>query len=167
MGKSTTSARPKAPAEGATDTQQLSAQVAELMGHVHRRSAGDTLALLNETGLTLAQLVTLHCLQFVGTQSISRIATTLRLSPAATSHLVDRLVKAGMVGRKEDPEDRRAKRVAITTAGDTFAKQVEETRTREFARVLARLSPALRRRLFSVLALVNRELASLPEEPRT
>jgi DNA-binding MarR family transcriptional regulator len=165
--RNATAPKPRAPAKDAADTEQLSARVADLMGHVHRRSAGDTLAMLSDTGLTLAQLVTLHCLQFVGTQSISKIAATLRLSPAATSHLVDRLVKAGMVGRKEDPEDRRSKRVAITPAGDAFAKQVEETRTREFARVLARLSPALRRRLSSVLALVNRELASLPEEPRT
>jgi DNA-binding MarR family transcriptional regulator len=136
------------------------------MNHVHRRSAGDTLAMLNETGLTLAQLVTLHCLQFVGTQSVTKIANVLRLSPAATSHLVDRLVQAGMVERKEDPEDRRAKRIAITEAGNTFARRVEESRTFEFARVLSRLSPVLRRRLHAVLALVNRELASLPEEPR-
>jgi len=159
--------RARPPASGRGDAQQLSAEVAQLMGHVHRRSAGDTLAMLNETGLTLSQLVSLHCLQFMGTHSISEIATTLRLSPAATSHLVDRLVKAGMVERKEDPEDRRAKMVAITAAGRAFASQVEESRTHEFARVLARLSPSLRRRLFSVLALVNRELASLPEEPRT
>src|SRR5689334_20740896 len=108
---------PRKAAKATSDAAQLSAAVAQLMGHVHRRSAGDTLAMLNETGLTLAQLVSLHCLQFMGTHSISEIATTLRLSPAATSHLVDRLVKAGMVERKEDPDDRRAKRVAITDAG--------------------------------------------------
>src|SRR5687768_4842132 len=86
---------------------RLSALVGELMGHVHRRSAGDTLSILTEAGLTMAQLVALHFLQHGGPTSVSAIASTLRLSPAATSHLVDRLVKARLVERREDPDDRR------------------------------------------------------------
>ena len=137
------------------------------MGHVHRRSAGDTLAILTEAGLTMAQLVALHFLQHGGPCSVSAIAATLRLSPAATSHLVDRLVQARLVERREDQQDRRAKRVAITTAGVALTARVQAERTREFATVLGRLSAALRQRFASVLTLVNRELASLPEETKT
>lgn len=144
--------------------ERLSALVGELMSHVHRRSAGDTLSMLGEAGLTMAQLVAMHALAHAGAHSVSAIAATLRLSPAATSHLVDRLVQAGLVERHEDPDDRRAKRVAITPAGSTLVERVQHERTREFATVLSRLSPALRRRFSAVLTLVNRELASLPEE---
>ena len=92
---------------------------------------------------------------------MSAIATTLRLSPAATSHLVERLVRAGLVERREDPEDRRAKRVAVTPAGLALTARVQAERTREFAAVMGRLSPGLRRRFASVLTLVNRELREL------
>jgi DNA-binding MarR family transcriptional regulator len=142
-----------------TETERLSLLIGELMSLVHRRSAGDTLCILTEAGLTMAQLVALHFLQHQGARSVSAIAAALRLSPAATSHLVERLVQAGLVERREDPVDRRAKRVAVTAAGITLTARVQTERTREFAAVLARISPALRRRFASVLTMVNQELA--------
>src|SRR5262245_7611482 len=88
--------------------------IGELMGLVHRRSAGDMLSLLNEAGLTMAQMVALHGLNHLGPQSVSAVAGCLGLSPAATSHLIDRLVGWGFVGRSEDPVDRRHKQIRIT-----------------------------------------------------
>src|SRR5262245_43254096 len=123
---------------------QLSLLVSELMSHIHRRSAGDTLALMNEAGPTMAQLVSLHTLAHAGVRPVGAIASCLRLSPAATSHLVDRLVQSGLVGRSEDPEDRRQKRIAITPAGRKLIERVDAERTREFSAVLGRLSPSLR-----------------------
>ena len=87
------------------------------MSHIHRRSADDTLAVMNEVGLTMAQMVALHLLTHLGPVSVSSIAACLKLSPPATSHLVDRMVVAGLVGRTEDPVDRRHKRIAITRPG--------------------------------------------------
>jgi DNA-binding MarR family transcriptional regulator len=151
-----------------SETERLSLLIGELMSLVHRRSAGDTLAILNEAGLTMAQLVALHVLQHHGARSVSAIAAALRLSPAATSHLVDRLVQARLVERREDAEDRRVKRVAITTAGVDLTARVQAERTREFAAAMARLSPELRRRFGAVLTMVNQELAReipLRQEP--
>jgi MarR family transcriptional regulator, organic hydroperoxide resistance regulator len=149
-----------------TEAERLSALVGDLMSHIHRRSAGDTLAILAEAGLTMAQLVTLHALEHAGPRSVTGIASCLRLSPPATSHLVDRLVQANLVARTEDPSDRRAKRVAITAAGQALVERVQAERAREFAAVLARLSAPVRRRFSQVLELVNRELAALPEESK-
>jgi MarR family transcriptional regulator, organic hydroperoxide resistance regulator len=149
-----------------SEAERLSALVGQLMSLVTRRCAGDTLTILTESGLTMAQLVSLHFLEQTGARSVSAIAATLRLSPAATSHLVDRLVQAKLVERREDPDDRRAKRVAITPAGTALAARVQAERTREFGQVLGHLTPALRRRFAAVLTLVNRELASLSEETK-
>jgi DNA-binding MarR family transcriptional regulator len=143
---------------------QLSALVNTMLGHVHRRSAGDSLALMTEAGLTMPQLVTLHMLAHAGGRSVGNVAGCLRLSAAATSHLLDRLVQAKLVARTEDPEDRRQKRLAITEAGRRLVERVNTERTREVSVVLARLSPALRRQFADVLARVIEELASLPEE---
>lgn len=138
--------------------------IGEMMSHVHRRSAGDTLAMLNDAGLTMAQLVALHVLEHGGTRTVSSIAACLRLSPAATSHLVDRLVGQELVGRVEDPSDRRQKRVTITAAGRRLIDKVQRERTREMSEVVARLSPAVRGQFSQVLVRVIEELSSLPQE---
>jgi DNA-binding MarR family transcriptional regulator len=141
---------------------ELSALVNELMSHVHRRFAGDSLAIMAEAGLTMPQLVTLHMLAHAGGRSVGTIAGCLRLSPPATSHLVDRLVRAKLVVRTEDPEDRRQKRLAITDAGRVLVESINRERSREVSVVLARLTPALRRQFAEVLGRVVEELASLP-----
>jgi MarR family transcriptional regulator, organic hydroperoxide resistance regulator len=141
---------------------ELSELVNELLSHVHRRSAGDSLALMTEAGLTMPQLVTLHMLAHAGARSVGTIASCLRLSPPATSHLVDRLVRAKLVVRTEDTEDRRHKRLAITEGGRSLVQRINSERSREVSVVLARLTPALRRQFAEVLERVVEELASLP-----
>ncbi|HVZ75194.1 MAG TPA: MarR family transcriptional regulator [Polyangia bacterium] len=137
--------------------------VGDLMGLVHRRSAGSTLALMNEAGLTMAQMVALYVLDHLGPQTVSAIASFLNLSPAATSHLVDRLVGSGFVGRTEDPVDRRQKRVAITRAGQALAARVHQERAREFGSALALLAPELQTQFARVLGRVVEALRAAPE----
>jgi DNA-binding MarR family transcriptional regulator len=137
--------------------------VGDLMGLVHRRSAGGTLALMNQAGLTMAQMVALYILDYLGPQSVTAIASFLNLSPAATSHLVDRLVGAGFVGRTEDQEDRRQKRIAITTTGRGLAARVHQERAREFASALALVAPDLQRQFARTLGRVVEALRAAPE----
>jgi DNA-binding MarR family transcriptional regulator len=137
--------------------------VGDLMGLVHRRSAGGTLALMNEAGLTMAQMVALYVLDFKGPQSVSAVASFLNLSPAATSHLIDRLVTAGFVGRTEDQEDRRQKRIAITVDGHNLAARVHQERAREFESALEYLPADLQRQFATVLGRVVEALRQAPE----
>jgi DNA-binding MarR family transcriptional regulator len=161
------SARPLPQARRAAHgpLEDVGALVGTLMGLVHRRSAGSHLALMNEAGLTMAQMVALYVLDHAGAQTVSAIASFLNLSPAATSHLVDRLVSAGFVGRTEDPEDRRQKRVAITRAGRTLAARAHEERSREFASALALVPAELQGQFARVLARVVEALRAAPENP--
>jgi DNA-binding MarR family transcriptional regulator len=137
--------------------------VGNLMGLVHRRSAGGTLALMNEAGLTMAQMVALYVLDHLGPQSVSAVASFLNLSPAATSHLVDRLVTAGFASRAEDQEDRRQKRIAITVEGHTLAARVHQERAREFESALGLLPADLQRQFATVLGRVVEALRQAPE----
>lgn len=134
----------------------------QLMSLIHRRSAGDTLAILNDAGLTMPQLVSLYVLSDMGSASVGTIADCLRLSPAATSHLVDRLVKAGFVGRTEDPNDRRQKRLVITATGAALVRRVYDARTRECASAFSRVSPGVRKSFATALVAVIDELESRP-----
>ena len=135
----------------------------EMMSHIHRRSADDTLAVMNEAGLTMAQMVTLMLLEKLCPLSVSSVAACIRLSRAAASHMVDRLVVAGLVARSEDPIDRRHKRIAITPAGRELIQKTREQRTREFTRILARLSIEAQTQFAKALARVLEELQNLPD----
>jgi DNA-binding MarR family transcriptional regulator len=142
----------------------LGALIGDLMKHVYRRSAGETLAVLNDAGLTLPQLVCLNILDECGVRTVSAIASALRLSPAATSHLVDRLVSESLVVRIEDPVDRRQKRVTITAAGRRLVGRVERARTREMTEAVAGMSTEVVRQFSRVLVKVIAELSSLPKD---
>ena len=141
----------------------LARLIEEMMSHIHRRSADDTLAVMNEAGLTMAQMVALHLLTHLGAVSVSSIAACLKLSPPATSHLVDRMVVAGLVGRTEDPTDRRHKRIAITATGRELIEGTNERRTREFTRVLSSLTGEAQAQFGKALARVVTELKGLPD----
>src|SRR5882672_9683627 len=154
---------PRAASVAPGSIQEVGDLIGDLMGLVHRRSAGGTLALMNEAGLTMAQMVALYVLDYTGAQSVTAIASFLNLSPAATSHLVDRLVGAGFVGRTEDQTDRRQKRVAIRPAGRTLAARVHQERAREFASALALVTPDLQRQFARVLGRVVEQLRRAPE----
>jgi DNA-binding MarR family transcriptional regulator len=152
------------PIPAVTSLAEVGDLVGALMGLVHRRSAGSTLALMNAAGLTMAQMVALYVLDHLGPQSVTAIASFLNLSPAATSHLVDRLVTSGFVGRTEDQEDRRQKRIAITAAGRSLAARVHEERAREFASALALVTQDLQRQFATVLGRVVEALRTAPED---
>ena len=58
--------------------------------------------------LTAAQLKVLFTLAFENQATIGTVAHTLRISPPTASHLVERLVQAGLVERVESTRDRRS-----------------------------------------------------------
>jgi DNA-binding MarR family transcriptional regulator len=141
----------------------LAQLIEEMMSHIHRRSADDTLAVMNEVGLTMAQMVALMILAKLGPITVSSLAACIKLSPAAASHMVERLVVAGLAGRTEDPGDRRQKRVTITGSGRELIQRTSEQRTREFTRILARLSAEAQSQFQRALARVVEELQNLPD----
>jgi DNA-binding MarR family transcriptional regulator len=48
---------------------------------------------------------------------VGDLARALRVTVGGTSKLVDRIERAGLIAREPDPDDRRASRVVLTTAG--------------------------------------------------
>ncbi len=60
--------------------------------------------------------------------SIKQIAELLGRSVSTTSRLIDQLVERGLVSRREDEQDRRMKRVAITEQGRTLIATLERRR---------------------------------------
>jgi DNA-binding MarR family transcriptional regulator len=77
---------------------------------------------------SLPQMAALLMLDEEGELTIKRAAQLLGRSISATSRLLDQLVVRGMISRREDERDRRAKRVAITEQGRSLIMTREHRR---------------------------------------
>lgn len=86
--------------------------------------------------LTMPQFATLLLLREAGSLSVSTIAEQVGLSRAATSHLVERLVRRKLVLRTEDPTDRRHRRVTLTAASRRLVADFDARQREAFDRAL-------------------------------
>jgi len=77
-----------------------------------------------------------------GSMRVGDLARALRITVGGTSKLVDRIERAGLIAREPDPDDRRASRVALTTAGKRRLTAALKTFEAEAGRILGgALSP--------------------------
>ena len=89
--------------------------------------------------LTIAQLKLLKLVASANIESISDVATFCRVSNAAASKSVDRLVRRGLIRRIESSDDRRVTHLSTTNDGnamlehyETVQNQVLESLFRQF-----------------------------------
>lgn len=104
--------------------------------------------------LGFSHFKSLLVLRAKGSLSVNELADQLSLSVAATGRAVDKLVQSGLVDRREDPADRRVKRVSLTAEAEKELASwmgAKEDRVRDF---VGSLPDPLRERLFSVLTEV-------------
>lgn len=135
----------------------------ELMRLVNQRSAGETFRLMTEAELSMPQMVTMTMLQRCGSKSISAIAEGLKLSLAATSQLVDGLVRREYVARTEDEADRRMKKVVLLPKGSELLDRIAHARSDEMAQSMALLPEDIRAQATEALERVITHLHNLPD----
>jgi DNA-binding MarR family transcriptional regulator len=92
-------------------------------------------------------------------------AAILRLHPSTVTLVVAGLERAGLVGRSEDPADRRRTRLRLTPAGKTLAARAAGTVEEAMRRTLSRVSPGERETAARVLSAISAELEA-PVVPR-
>jgi MarR family transcriptional regulator for hemolysin len=135
-----------------------------LIGVANLETAGASTMFMYESGLTFPQVIVMYALTWLGPLPISALAERLRLSLAATSQLVDRLVEEKYVAREEDPDDRRVRLVRMRPHGERFMERLNEIRRRELSEAFDRLPPKTRGRLTDVL---REAVKALTEEKAT
>ena len=113
-----------------TETVQFSQTVRQWMDTFVHRSMRDSARYIKASGFSMPQFFLLmqvyrreHC-------GISDLSEQLEITNAATSQLVDKLVQADLLLRTEDPNDRRAKQVALSSKGQEFIAQGIQERYR-------------------------------------
>lgn len=119
-------------------------RVAALFGQVmrlqRRASPQDWMAL----DLTMAQMKVLFVLNHEGPAIVTDLAEALGVSAPSVTGTVERLVRAGLVERRDDPADRRRVINALTPAGQALVERLHQGRRARLLAALARLeAPAL------------------------
>jgi DNA-binding MarR family transcriptional regulator len=102
-----------------------------------------------------SRAVALFFLRQQGPQTISSLAGAVALSQAAASRMVDGMVKAGLLTRREHAADRRQKRVALTPAGEACIAAIRLATSEAYRRLFEGLPDELRERFAKTLEEVS------------
>jgi len=89
------------------------------------------------------------------------IASTFGYSPRTVTEALDALEREGLIERKPDPVDRRAKQIMITAAGEAALHASQPLRDRLRDEIFGVLSEEERAAMATALAKMNRQLELL------
>lgn len=121
-------------------------RVSQQLRAIHRLASGHLMhemgKEMQELDLSFSQVGALVHLRHHGHLSVSRLASLLRLSLPATSHVVERTLQRGLLRREEDPEDRRSKRLALTPQGEALLERIEHASHQAYAALMQGMTEA-------------------------
>jgi len=109
-----------------------------IFGALQQRSVTDWM----EVDLSTAQLKVLFTVNYNGPLPISRIAHIVGIGAPTASHLVEKLVQAGLLERIESDTDRRIVHAQITPAGRQITLRLRAGRADILQRWVSELAPA-------------------------
>jgi DNA-binding MarR family transcriptional regulator len=116
--------------------------------------------------MTLLQLTALHLISAQAPVTLTDVAQALGTGPPATSAMVDRLIRAGLVSRALDPQDRRRVQLTITDQAKTMIGEIDSSTARRLQTALNDMGPQGRRYLIDMLRDTVRRSAGQPTRRR-
>ena len=132
-------------------------QLEVLMAEVRRLSLESSSA-WSETDLTLTQLRALSIIQLRQPTTVSALSELMGMSLASGSALADRLVRAGLLKRRHDADDRRQVLLELEADGATLLHKIEKRSRAKIRRALAAMEPHERDALATALGAFVRIL---------
>jgi MarR family transcriptional regulator for hemolysin len=112
-------------------------------------------------GMTRAQWAVLVRLDLYEGLNQSELADMLDLQPITLTRLLDKLCDSGLIERRPDPEDRRAKRLFLTRAARPLLEQLAVLGEETMANALAGVMPEHVEQMVSELEVVRDNLRQL------
>lgn len=109
-------------------------------------------------GMTRAQWAVLSRLERSEGLKQTELAEILDLQPITLTRLIDRLCENGMIERRADPKDRRAKRLFLTPAAKPLMDRLDTLGDELMAKVLDGVEPAETERMLRHLDGVRENL---------
>jgi DNA-binding MarR family transcriptional regulator len=140
----------------ATSSAQID-EIEELLAEFRRLSLGSSVP-GSGTELTLTQLRGLGIVQLRQPLTVGALAAALGMSLASGSALADRLVRAGLLQRRHDPEDRRQVLLELSAAGVRFVRRIEGRERTRLRKAVAAMTGHERQALKTVLGAFTRVL---------
>lgn len=122
-------------------------------------ASSEVFRVLDESGLTFTQMKVLVDLDSPDEESrtVTALSEELGISPASASRAADGLYRKKFVTRVEDPDDRRVRRLALTSRGRELADRIISARLAGLEDFTASLAGDERRKLEAALdALLER-----------
>lgn len=105
--------------------------------------------------LTLSQLTILDILSRAKESNMSDLARSMKVTTAAMTGIIDRLVRDGYVTRIDDPDDRRVIKIKLTAKGSNAVKSMCEQKKRMITRMFGALSQGERDEYLKILTRVR------------
>ena len=138
-----------------TDTQQLNHSLRQWMDVTSHRSMQDQSRFVKSIGFSMAQFFLLMHVYYKKQCGISNLSEHMEITAPAASQLVDKLVQAGMLERTEDPHDRRAKQVTLTSKGRQLIEKSIHARFRWLESIVQGLSAEERSKVGEALRILT------------
>lgn len=108
--------------------------------------------------LTLSQLIALHFISAKAPMTLIALSDALGTRPPATSAMVDRLARAGLVRRTPDPDDLRRVLLFVTSKSAQMIGKIDPNTARQLQAVLRSMGSSAQRVLTEVLRDTARRL---------
>lgn len=117
-------------------------EVADLIGSVSRRIRRTANQDLGPLGITWSQLRALRAVERCdGGLRMSELADRLGIARRSATSVVEDLVAAGLLERRDDPADRRTVSVAVTPKGRRLLRALQDRRRSAGRQVVSTLPP--------------------------
>jgi DNA-binding MarR family transcriptional regulator len=107
-----------------------------------------------EQGVSMPQIGAMFRIRRRGSCGVSEVGLDLGITNPAASQMLERLVQGGLVERREDPDDRRARQIVLTERGHQVLRGAMDARTRSFSALADRLSARERGRAVGALRIL-------------
>jgi MarR family transcriptional regulator, transcriptional regulator for hemolysin len=88
----------------------------------------------------------------------AELADILEVQPITLTRLIDRLCESGLIERRSDPSDRRAKRLFLTPAAKPVMERLSVVSEKMMANVLAGLDQRERKAMVALLTTIKNNL---------
>ncbi|MDP2712350.1 MAG: MarR family transcriptional regulator [Solirubrobacteraceae bacterium] len=145
----------------ATSATELAEHLLALWRTIINLGGSGSYAIFEELDLTLTQVKALCALRD-DELTVKHLAERLDLSLPGASRAVDALVERDLLDRREDPSDRRMKRLRCTDAGRRALERLDEARLAGLESFTATMPAAQRRRLIGALRPIIDDLRNEP-----
>jgi len=126
---------------------KLSNILPEIMKAFFRRQSDE----ITKGKITMPQFFILEYLKRQGESKMSDLAKVMNVTTAATTGIIDRIIKYGYIKRVYDEKDRRVIRIKIMRKGAKVVNKILEQRRKMILNVFGKLSEKDRENYLSIL----------------